>query len=99
MLCEHCTQGYIVPGEPAGTMVGDAYFHPAPPGPNTSASGSKPARAIVVFTDIFGLPLQNCKLIADALSRRVGCDVWVPDLFDGACAMCGVRWGADGRVG
>ncbi|THG92998.1 hypothetical protein EW026_g8106 [Hermanssonia centrifuga] len=77
MACEHCTQGYIVPGQPQGKMVNGAYLHPAPQGSITKS------RAIVIFTDIFGLPLKNCKLIADALSSRVGCDVWVPDLFEG----------------
>ena len=77
MICEHCTQGYVVPGEPQGKMVSGAYFHAGSP-------SSRKSRAIVVFTDIFGLPLVNCKIIADELSKRVGCDVWVPDLFDGA---------------
>ena len=84
MSCEQCTQGHVLAGEPAGSIVDGAYFHPAP---TTAADGASPAstRAIVLLTDIFGLPLKNCKLIADELSKRVGCDVWVPDLFDGAC--------------
>ena len=58
----------------------------APESTSTTTAQTKAAksRAIVVLTDIFGLPLQNCKIIADALSERVGCDVWVPDLFEGA---------------
>jgi len=55
--------------------VSDAYLHESP-------SGSK-TRAVVLLTDIFGLPLVNCKIIADEISKRVDCDVWVPDLFDG----------------
>ncbi|KAF7797452.1 hypothetical protein EIP86_008649 [Pleurotus ostreatoroseus] len=107
MSCEHCMQGYVVPGEPRGRMVAGAYFHPAttisedipktsevdeldstpaPGSTSTTTAQTKTARsrAIVVLTDIFGLPLQNCKIIADALSERVGCDVWVPDLFEGS---------------
>ena len=67
-------------------MVNDAYFHAGPEG--------APTRAIVLLTDIFGLPLKNSKLIADELSQKVGCDVWVPDLFAGAlptnypCEQC-----------
>lgn len=53
---------------------------------STTTTKAGRSRAIVVLTDIFGLPLQNCKIIADALSARVGCDVWVPDLFNGTCA-------------
>lgn len=86
MACEQCTQGYVLPGEPAGTLVDTAYFSPAP----TQASSSEPEgakRAIVLLTDIFGLPLKNCKIVADALAQRVGCDVWVPDVFAGSPPM------------
>lgn len=82
MSCEQCTQGYVLQGEPEGTMVDGAYFHAAP---TTEGAEGGSARAIVLLTDIFGLPLVNCKLMADEFARRVGCDVWVPDLFDGAC--------------
>ncbi len=80
MSCEQCTQGYVLPGEPAGSIVDGAYFHPAP-------EGSPKSSAIVLLTDIFGLPLKNSKLIADELSKGVGCDVWVPDLFAGT-SLC-----------
>ena len=81
MSCEQCTQGYILPGEPAGTIVDGAYLAQAP----EDAASSGPKRAIVYLTDIFGLPLKNSKIIADELSKRVGCDVWIPDLFAGTC--------------
>ena len=74
--CEQCTQGYVLQGEPEGTIVDGAYFHAAPPSANST-------RAVVLLTDIFGLPLKNSKLIADELSKRLECDVWVPDLFAG----------------
>ena len=64
-------------------MVGDAYFHAGPEG------SSK--RAIFLLTDIFGLPLKNSKLIADEISKRLQCDVWVPDLFAGAYRCLCVR--------
>ncbi|EKM49648.1 uncharacterized protein PHACADRAFT_265215 [Phanerochaete carnosa HHB-10118-sp] len=76
MSCEQCTQGYVVAGEPTGTMVDGAYFRAGP-------EGSDASKAVVIVTDIYGLPLKNCKIIADELSKRVGCDVWVPDLFAG----------------
>ncbi|GJE91791.1 dienelactone hydrolase family protein [Phanerochaete sordida] len=77
MSCEQCTQGYVLTGEPTGAMVDGAYFRAGP-------EGADPSKAIVILTDVFGLPLKNCKLIADELSKRVKCDVWVPDLFAGA---------------
>ena len=78
MSCEHCTQGYVLPGEPEGTIVNGAYFHAAPAAADPSAS---PTSAVVLLTDIFGLDLKNSKIIADKLSNELGCDVWVPDLF------------------
>lgn len=76
MACEHCTQGYILPGEPTGTMLDGHYYCAAP-------KGSTKSCAILVLTDIFGLDLKNPKIIADRLARQVRCDVWVPDVFDG----------------
>ena len=96
MTCENCFKGFVLPGEPSGSMVGTAYFHPAPsPTPENSK------QAIVLLSDIFGLTLVNCKIQADVLSEKLNMDVWVPDLFDGTCACeCAVergrltRWGA-----
>lgn len=73
--CDNCKKGAVLPGEPTGTMVNGAYLAAGPEG-NTS-------RAIILLTDIFGLPLINCKIIADNISKRLQCDVWVPDLFNG----------------
>ncbi|KAL4251880.1 AB hydrolase superfamily protein [Abortiporus biennis] len=86
MSCEQCTQGFVLPGEPEGSMVDGAYFHEGPSTTtNTSddTDSSKPKVAIVLLTDIFGLPLKNSKLIADEISNKVGCDVWIPDVFEG----------------
>ena len=78
MSCEQCTQGYVLEGEPQGVMVGDAYLR--------AASAEAPSKAaVLLLTDIFGLALPNSKLIADEISKRLQCDVWVPDLFAGAC--------------
>lgn len=73
--CPDCKKGTILPGEPTGLMVNGAYFAAGPTG-NSS-------RAVILLTDIFGLPLVNCKLIADIFSKNLGADVWVPDMFDG----------------
>ena len=79
--CEQCTQGYVLAGEPEGSLVDGAYLHPVPEG------GAHPTSAVVILTDIFGLPLKNCKIVADELSKRIGCDAWVPDLFAGASTV------------
>ncbi|KAJ3775514.1 dienelactone hydrolase endo-1-3,1,4-beta-D-glucanase [Lentinula raphanica] len=73
--CDNCKKGAVLPGEPTGTMVNGAYFAAGP-------EGNK-SRAIILLTDIFGLPLVNCKIMADNISKRLECDCWVPDLFDG----------------
>jgi len=70
-----CCEGDILPGTPIGTITEQgAYF----------VAGSEPSnRAVVYITDAFGLPLKNCKIIADNISKSLGCDVWVPDIFNG----------------
>ncbi|KAJ3480923.1 hypothetical protein NLJ89_g12250 [Agrocybe chaxingu] len=79
MTCPDCVKGYILPGEPVGSIIADfqgAYFTPGP--------GSDPSKqAVLLFTDAFGLPLKNCKIIADNLAKRLECDVWIPDYFNG----------------
>ena len=59
--------------DPEGTMVGNAYLH----------EGPDKSRAVVILTDVFGLPLINCKILADELSKKLSCDVCVPDMFAG----------------
>jgi len=77
MSCTYCYKGFALPGEPKGTMVGQHYFTAAP---NDATQRTK---AIVLLTDIFGLPLPNPRIIADHLAEQVGVDVWVPDYFNG----------------
>ena len=76
-----CKKGSLLPGEPRGIMDKDtgAYLAKSP----TAANAGGSAVAIVLLTDAFGLPLKNSKLIADTLSERLECDVWIPDIFAG----------------
>jgi len=64
-------------------MENGAYLAPAPApaGRALSTNGSK--TCIVIFTDAFGLPLKNCKIMADSVAEKLGVDVWVPDQFAG----------------
>lgn len=79
-LCERCVQGGILEGECTGRMEEGAYFAPAP-GSGPLSGG--PKTCLVLLTDIFGLPLNNSKLIADEMAKKTGADVWIPDLFAG----------------
>jgi len=84
-ICPKCKEGYILPGEPTGSINADfqgAYFAPSPNRDFLLES----KRAIVFLTDGFGLPLKNCKIMADNLATKLECDVWVPDYFNGACS-------------
>jgi len=78
MSCTYCYKGFVLPGEPKGSMIGPDYFTPAP------NDAERQAKAIILLTDIFGLPLPNPRIVADHLAEHVGVDVWVPDFFNGA---------------
>ncbi|TFK22946.1 dienelactone hydrolase endo-1,3,1,4-beta-D-glucanase [Coprinopsis marcescibilis] len=83
MSCPKCIEGSVLPGEPTGSIQPDfqgAYLAPAPA--NSGSNGAKNF-SIVFLTDGFGLPLKNCKILADKLASDLGCDVWVPDYFAG----------------
>ena len=83
MSCEDCYKGFTLPGEPSGSMVDGAYLtYPAFPAPD-----GQPKRAIVVLTDIFGLPLKNSRVQADKIAKELNVDVWVPDLFAGMLSL------------
>lgn len=76
MSCPDCLTGAVLAGEPSGHIVDGAYFAPSP-----NAGSSK--EAIVLLTDIFGLALKNPKVLADRYAATLGCDTYVPDLFNG----------------
>ncbi|KAG7443073.1 alpha/beta-hydrolase [Guyanagaster necrorhizus] len=75
MSCPDCFRGAALSGEPKGTIsdVNGAYL----------ASRPSSSRAVVLLSDIFGLDLPNPKLQADFFSEQLGCDVWVPNMFNG----------------
>jgi len=91
VVCPRCKEGSLLSGEPTGSIVAEfqgAYFAPAPEpqtedaGPSSEGGGLKKC-TVLLLTDAFGLPLKNCKIMADELAKRLGCDVWVPDYFNG----------------
>lgn len=77
-FCQHC---YELPGElqgtPSGTQknIGGAESYVAA---GTGAKGT-----IILATDIFGLGIQNPKIVADTLAKESGFTVVVPDYFNG----------------
>ncbi|KAJ7134587.1 dienelactone hydrolase endo-1-3,1,4-beta-D-glucanase [Mycena epipterygia] len=75
MSCPNCFKGSVLEGEPTGVIseVEGAYF----------VTGGTSERAIILLTDIFGLPLKNSKILADNFAHTLKCDVWVPDIFAG----------------
>lgn len=83
MSCPRCIQGFILPGEPTGTIQPDFHYAYLAPAPN----GEPSKRAVLLFTDVFGLLLQNPKIMADTMAKELGCDVWVPDYFRGRPPM------------
>ncbi|KAG7098020.1 hypothetical protein E1B28_005325 [Marasmius oreades] len=81
MSCPDCFKGSILADQPVGnfTSIEGAYLSPSPP----DADETSKSRTIILLTDVFGLPLNNPKVIADSLAKRLRCDVWVPDQFAG----------------
>lgn len=84
MSCPRCAEGYVLPGEPKGSIQPDfkgAYLA------RLSERALESKRAVILLTDVFGLPLKNCKIIADEVAERLQCDVWIPDYFNGTCSQ------------
>ncbi|KAG6829709.1 hypothetical protein H0H92_003744 [Tricholoma furcatifolium] len=76
MSCPDCASGEFLPGEPTGVLSTQGAY--------LAAGATQPSkRAVVLLTDVFGLPLKNCKIVADHLAKELDCDVWVPDMFAG----------------
>ncbi|TKA52087.1 hypothetical protein B0A53_04747 [Rhodotorula sp. CCFEE 5036] len=75
--CAACFQGYKIDGEPKGTMgeLGGLAYYFAP--------GKSTEKAIVLGTDLFGLGVPNCKIVADWFADNTGLPVFVPDLLEG----------------
>ena len=71
-------QGTIHKGQPMGKIE---MVH----GLNTYVIGNRtnPRGIIVIYSDIFGLPLPNNKLIADAYAKSGEWLVYLPDFFKG----------------
>ncbi|KIM31770.1 hypothetical protein M408DRAFT_327205 [Serendipita vermifera MAFF 305830] len=83
-ICENCTKGSKLSGTPKGRMMETtplrSYFVSASGNYDTPTYTSK---ALVIAPDIFGLDLDNPKLMADIFAEKCGIDVWVPDTFKG----------------
>lgn len=77
-LAHNTLQGSIHAGLPQGK---EELIH----GLNTYVIGNRtnPKAIIVVYSDIFGLPLPNNKLIADAYAKSGEYLVYLPDFFKG----------------
>ncbi|KAJ7629577.1 hypothetical protein B0H17DRAFT_1150556 [Mycena rosella] len=73
MSCPDCFKGAVLEGEPTGIISSQfdgAYF----------ATGGTSKRAIILLTDIFGLPLKNPKILADNFAKHLECDLSFFDL-------------------
>jgi dienelactone hydrolase len=80
MSCPDCFQGGKATGEAKGYMKEIAGVQTYVAGdPSTTTSQS----TIIYFTDAFGLPLINNKLLADEYASATGFRVLVPDIIPG----------------
>ncbi|KAF2662439.1 alpha/beta-hydrolase [Lophiostoma macrostomum CBS 122681] len=78
MPCKQCISGTIHAGEPKGTIE---TIH----GLETYVIGNRinPRGIIVMYSDVFGIPLPNNRLIADAYAASGEWLVYLPDFFKG----------------
>ena len=76
--CNECIKGTIHKGQPQGkteTLYGLTTY--------IVGNRTNPRATIVMYSDIFGLPLVNNKLIADAYAKSCEYLVYLPDFFKG----------------
>jgi hypothetical protein len=75
-LCKNCVSGYVLPGEPKGTIKDGAYVYSnEPDGQHQDGTPNLTEKtAIILLTDIFGLDLKNLKILADSIGERLHCD-------------------------
>ncbi|KAL8277762.1 hypothetical protein RQP46_009884 [Phenoliferia psychrophenolica] len=79
-ICDDCVSGGLIPGTPQGTMsdLGGMKYYVA-----EGKGEGKADRAIVICTDLFGLGIDNTKLVADSIAGQSGFTVYVPDVLQG----------------
>ncbi|GAA5889277.1 hypothetical protein JCM6882_000693 [Rhodosporidiobolus microsporus] len=77
--CLRCFEGFKLDGQPKGTMerLGglEYYFSPG--------NGTDKSKGILVGPDLFGLAINNPKILADWFADKTGLDCFVPDYFEG----------------
>ncbi|KAG9011628.1 hypothetical protein FRB95_014353 [Tulasnella sp. JGI-2019a] len=87
LVCENCVKGYRLPGEPTGDMIEvdglPVYFRSGPSRAGAGGAPSTEKKAIVLLFDVFGLPMPNSQIVIDDLTKRLGVDGYVPDVFMG----------------
>lgn len=81
-LCINCVSGEVIPGTPRGQIqkIGPYDTYISKPSSSSAENQSGNDKAVVLFTDVFGLALTNIKLIADITSDRTGITTFVPDV-------------------
>jgi len=91
MSCPKCFEAFLLPGTAIGRIeegFSGAYLSPGPtPSSNSSTDSDASRKAVVLLTDVYGLGIENPKIIADELAQRLKCDVWIPDYFAGVLKM------------
>ena len=87
--CKYCVAGEVMDGTPQGTMSelgGIEYYlggQATSGGAEATGAAEGATKAIVFCHDIFGMSVNNPKLIADALTKATSLPVYVPDYLQG----------------
>lgn len=75
--CADCGQGVVWQGTENGKEITLESFQ------MYLTSGKESKKCIILIADIFGYKLINSRIYADQLAESVGCDVIIPDFFEG----------------
>ncbi|KAH8833224.1 dienelactone hydrolase endo-1,3,1,4-beta-D-glucanase [Flagelloscypha sp. PMI_526] len=90
-FCKDCVSGTVQLGEPQGKIeeINGVTTYIATPTVDYPKD-----KAVIVLTDVFGLPLTNNKLLADSFAAN-GFYTVVPDIFNGDSVPLSVLEGAE----
>lgn len=79
-ICINCITGTEIPGEPKGSVEKIANIDTYVAKPSKEIADDSKTKAILSFTDVFGMQFKNNKIVADLIAEQSGLTVYTPDV-------------------